>query len=211
MASPVLAAVMGIGLASCASAPGPPTARLGAYCRYTAASPTARPPIPAEVYVFPPLLADSKGKPLQEMKPLADPSGGIREWACPSERSRKIRENVARQLKDAGYQVVDFNRVTSMETPHSILMLSLFYARAEALQEVSPKGPDHSMLTMIRARTFDVDLNPATAQRIADVDGVTYFKAAERPAELEEKSFRVLQTWIGENVSGFIDLSPPAP
>ncbi|MFT4175515.1 MAG: hypothetical protein QM627_02560 [Luteolibacter sp.] len=174
-------------------------------------SPAERPRIPVEVYVFPPLLADAKGKPLQKMKPVTGPSGEVREWACPSDRSRRIREKIRRQLRDAGYQVVDFDRVTSMETPHSILVLSLFHAKPEPLKDAHPDGPDRSMLTMIRARTFDVDLNPATARPISDVDGVTYFRASESPPELEEKSFRVLQTWIGENVSGFIDLSSSPP
>lgn len=195
-------------MASCAVSP--KRSVLKTYCRYTAASAVERNALPDMVYLFPPLLADAKGKPLQSMSPVENADGSIADWRCPSEKSREIRAAMKHHLETNGYQVVDFATVRRMEAPHSILMLSSFYAKPVSLPVKKEGDPDRSILTMIRAKTFDIDLNPATSRDISHIDGAVIYHSQIPEHRLEEKCFGLLLGWLGDNVTGYMGIEGTA-
>lgn len=180
------------------------------YCRYTSLSAVERTAIPWYVYLFPPLPADAKGKPLQSMQPVTDGTGRVVDWRCPTESSRRIRATLERMLKEKGYTVVDFAGVTRMEVPHSILMISSFYTKPAPVESKDGKGPDRSLLTMVRAKTFDVDLDPAKGREVARVDGVTFYPSAVPVRDLETKSLAILLGLLGDTVSGYLAIDNPS-
>ncbi len=127
------------------------------------------------------------------------------DWRPPSDESRALRESASRSLKSKGYEVVEFKDVLGMSQPHSVLMVSLFYHKPSAGAAVGKDGRK-SILTMIKARTFDTDLTPSKSRAVSDVDGDTRFDVHTECATLVGKSFGILVGWIGDDVSGYMVL-----
>jgi hypothetical protein len=209
MGSGFLLAGVIFAMASCAAPPqgamkSPGTPRI--YCQYQASSSQDLAEMSGKVFVFPPLLADAKGKPLESLSPVHDAEGGIKDWACSSERSRRIRKSVETALMEKGFQVVDFSEVIQMEKPHSVVILSLFYTKPVSIEPKKKDAADRCIMTMIRAKSFDVDLDMQKARAVSDVDGATYFLDSYQPQDLEERSLRSLIEWMGDDVSGVTNL-----
>ena len=190
-----------LGLASCAIKPAEHQAGLP-LCRYTATSRVTRSALPTKIYVFPTLLSDTKGNPKEKLAPALDPSGGITDWSAPSAKSKLIRGQIERRLKSLGYQVVPFQDVLAMQSPHSILMLSSFYTAPVPVDHPKQGQPDQCILTMIKASTFALDLNPKNGNNLTNMDGATLFYSGQNVSQLEQESFSELIGWLGDSVSG---------
>jgi hypothetical protein len=190
-----------VGLASCATKPAEHQAGLP-LCRYTATSRVTRSVLPTKIYVFPTLLSDTKGNPKEKLAPALDPSGGITDWSAPSAKSKLIRGQIERRLKSLGYQVVPFQDVLAMQSPHSILMLSSFYTAPVPVDHPKQGQPDQCILTMIKASTFALDLNPKNGKNLTNIDGATLFYSGQNVSQLEQESFSELIGWLGDSVSG---------
>lgn len=195
-----------IWLASCATKPAKPEeSKTGSpLCRYTATSRVARSALPTKIYVFPTLLSDTKGKPKENLSPALDPSGAITDWSAPSAKSKLIRGQIERRLKGLGYQVVPFRDVLAMQSPHSILMVSSFYTAPVPVDNPKKGQPDQCILTMIKASTFGMDLNPKNGRSLSNVDGATLFHSGQNVSQLEQQSFSELGGWLGDSVSGMV-------
>lgn len=196
--------------ASCAWLPQKPLegSRLRTYCRYSASSPAPVSDLPSVVFVFPPLLADSEGKPVEALKPLFDDTGDIVDWQCSSQKAIKLRNIIQRELVRSGFRIADYQEVSTMKNPHSILMLSFFYTKPLTAKDADEDGSEKCILTMVRAKTFDTDLNPATGRVVSTLDGVTFIESVDTQGELVEKTFRILLGHMGDNVSGYANLMP---
>lgn len=190
-------------LSSCITATIPKAVDTKAYCRYTASS---VPQVPGRFFVFPPLLADPTGKPKENLTPVFDHSGEISDWTSSSPESLEMRSSVTNHLRKRGYTVVNFSEFVDMQEPHSIVAISLFYTDTIDVDKKSSNEPDKMLMTMIRAKSFDLDLNPASARSVSDVDGATFFFSQSTPKEIESKSFKALLEWIGDNVSGYSNI-----
>lgn len=190
-------------LASCATKPAEPQAG-SPLCRYTATSRVTRSALPTKIYVFPALLSDTKGNPREKLTPAMDPSGGITDWSAPSAKSKLIRSQIERRLKGLGYQVVPFQEVLAMQSPHSILMVSSFYSAPVPVDNPKKGQPDQCILTMIKASTFGMDLNPKNGRNLSNVDGATLFHSDQNVSQLEQQSFSELIGWLGDSVSGMV-------
>lgn len=195
-----------IWLASCATKPAKPAeSKTGsALCSYTATSRVTRSALPTKVYVFPTLLSDTKGNPKEKLSPSLDPSGAITDWSAPSAKSKLIRGQIERCLRGLGYQVVPFQDVLAMQSPHSILMVSSFYTAPVAVDNPNKGQPDQCILTMIKASTFGMDLNPKNGRSLSNVDGATLFHSGQNVRQLEQQSFSELSGWLGDSVSGMV-------
>jgi hypothetical protein len=152
----------------------------------------ARSALPTKIYVFPTLLSDTKGKPKENLSPALDPSGAITDWSAPSAKSKLIRGQIERRLKGLGYQVVPFRDVLAMQSPHSILMVSSFYTAPVPVDNPKKGQPDQCILTMIKASTFGMDLNPKNGRSLSNVDGATCFTPGKTSASWSSKAFRSL-------------------
>ena len=199
--------VCALGWVSCAEKaperpPAPPS------CRYTAASRVERANLPPKIYFFPPLLADAQGNPKEAMKPQLSAQGEIVEWVTPTERSQQILERLKKGSRKGGFQVVSFQEVLAMRRPHSILIVSCFYSAPSAAEATAKNSPDQRLLTMMKACTYDLDLDPRKSKNLAKVDGVSFFKADRKVDAIEAKSLEVLSAWLGENVTGMVYLEP---
>ena len=194
------------GLASCGTLPANPVDRKAdsPLCRYTASRQTTRSVLPTKIYVFPTLLSDMKGSPKEKLLPTLNASGGIVDWFAPSAKSKFIRGQIERHLSGLGYQVVPFQDVLAMQSPHSILMVSSFYTAPVPIDKPKKGQPDQCILTMIKASTFDLDLNPKTGKNLANVDGATLFYSGQNVSQLEKDSFSELINWLGDSVSGMV-------
>jgi hypothetical protein len=194
-------------IASCAPKP-PEAPPVPPNCHYTAVSRVKRASLPAKVYFFPPLLADTKGNPTQPLKPILSSKGELADWANPSDQSRLIQDRLKKQAVKAGFEVVPFQEVMTARRPHSILIISSFYTEPKAVVAARPSQPDQSQFSMIKASTFGLDLDPAKSRNLARVDGVSYFQADRKVEALESKSLEVLMNWLGDNVVGIAYLDP---
>lgn len=194
-----------LGLTTCATKLAEPQAR-SPLCRYTAASRVTRSALPTKIYVFPTLLSDTKGNPKEKLTPSMNSSGGISDWSAPSAKSKLIRAQIERRLKDRGYQVVPFQEVLAMQVPHSILMVSSFYTAPVPIDNPKKGQPDQCILTMIKASTFGLDLNPKNGKNLSNVDGATLFYSGQNVSQLEYESFSQLIGWLGDSVSGMVCL-----
>jgi hypothetical protein len=177
----------------------------GVLCHFSAKSTTQESAIPNRAYVFPPLRADIHGKPSEKLVPVLDEEGNVRDWSPPSPESRALRELAIRSLKSKGYEMVEFKDVLGMSHAHTVLMVSLFY-HTPSTDEKAGKDGRRALLTMIRARTFDTDLDPSRCRAVSDVDGNTRIAPEDEPSVLTQKSFGTLVGWIGDNVSGYVEL-----
>ncbi len=177
-------------------------------CRYTSVSRVKRASLPAKVYFFPPLLADDKGNPKQPLSPILSGQGELADWASPSEKSKLIQDRLKKQATRAGFEVVPFQDVMTARRPHSILIISSFYTEPKAVVGGTPRQPDQSQFSMIKASTFGPDLDPAKSRNLARVDGVSCFYADRKVEALESKSLEVLMSWLGDNVAGMAYLDP---
>lgn len=171
-------------------------------CRYTAVSRVKRASLPAKVYFFPPLLADAKGNPKQPLSPILNRQGELADWASPSEKSKLIQDRLKKHAVRAGFEVVPFQDVMTARRPHSVLIISSFYTEPKAIVAATPRQPDQSQFSMIKASTFGLDLDPAKSRNLARVDGVSFFHADRQVEALESKSLEVLMSWLGDNVAG---------
>ena len=190
-------------LASCVTKPAESKAG-SPFCRYTATSRVSRSVLPTKIYVFPTLLSDTKGNPKEKLSPALDPSGGIIDWFAPSAKSKLIRDQIERRLSGLGYQVVPFQDVLAMQSPHSILMVSSFYTAPVPVDNPKKGQPDQCILTMIKANTFALDLNPTNGKNLSNVDGATLFYSGQNVTQLEKESFSELINWLGDSVSGIV-------
>jgi hypothetical protein len=196
-------------LLACSCASNPPQAKLiKASMRYSSASQINRTSLPTTVYFFPPLLCDAKGKPKESLTPVEDPASGIVDWASPSAKSRQLRRQLEDYFRARGNQVVSFQDVLAAKTPHSILIVSTFYSAPQAVDSQKPGEPDEYVLSMVKANTFGLDLDPGKSRRVASIDGVTFFDSTRKPADIEAKSFDAAIRTLGENVSGVASLEP---
>ena len=189
-------------ITSCAHSVGTPQQKESAYLHYQAKSANHPTGIPGRVYLFPPLLADRKGNPIEAMKPVNGPDGGILNWQAPNPASRKIAHDMQGNLKAIGYEVVGFEEVLETDQPHSILILSVLYSRPFAVDSQGENTPDAGILTKISARTFDISLDPATARGVSDLDGLTLCRSEHASSEVLEQSLAMLVKWLGDNVAG---------
>lgn len=196
-------AAFSLWLASCATKPAEPQAG-SPLCRYTATSHVTRSALPTKIYVFPTLLSDTKGNPEEKLTPAMDPNGGISDWSAPSAKSKLIRGQIERRLRSLGYQVVPFQEVLAMQIPHSILMISSFYTAPVPIDNPKKGQPDQCILTMIKASTFALDLNPKNGRNLSNVDGATLFYSGQNVSQLEQQSFSELIGWLGDSVSGMV-------
>ena len=160
------------------------------------------------MYFFPPLLCDAKGKPKEVLTPVQDPALGIVDWVSPSAKSKKVRRQLEDYFRSCGNQVVSFQDVLAAETPHSILIVSSFYSAPLAVESPKPGQADQYVLSMVKANTFGVDLDPAKSRKIASIDGVTFVDSTRRPADIEGKSLEAAIRWLGDNVNGVTSLEP---
>ena len=192
---------------SCATKP-PQAAVIKTSLHYTAVSGINRANLPSRVYLFPPLLCDAKGKPRESLTPVEDPKRGIVDWVAPTATSRKVRRQLENYFRSRGNQVVSFQDVLAAETPHSILIVSSFYSVPQAVDAPKPGQADKYVLSMVKASTFGVDLDPANSRALASIDGVTFFDSARKPADIEGRSLDSAMRWLGDNVSGVTSLDP---
>lgn len=192
---------------SCASKP-PEVPVVKASMRYSAASQIKRTSLPTKLYFFPPLLCDAKGNPKESLTPVEDPERGIVDWVSPSEKSRQLRRQMEDYFRSCGDQVVSFQDVLAAETPHTILIVSSFYSAPQTVETPKPGQADEYVLSMMKANTFGVDLDPAKSRNIASVDGVTFFDSTRKLAGIELKSFDAAIRSLGDNVSAVASLEP---
>lgn len=148
------------------------------------------------------------GKPKEKLTALHDQTGKIIDWSASSSKSKLIRGRIERNLQTLGYQIVSFQDVLSMPAPHSILMVSSFYTEAQQVDQPSKGKPDKCILTMIKANTFDLDLDPGKSKNLANMDGATSFYSDQKASDLEAESFSILINWMGDEVSGMCYLKP---
>jgi hypothetical protein len=202
-----MACLFALSLASCATkAPSNKAAVDKAQFSYTAVCRTPRSALPYQIYFFPPLLSDNKGRPKQAMKPKMDASGGIAGWQTPSEKSRRFLNYLTKQAEKSGYQVVTFKDVLAMKEPYTILIVSSFYTEPQATENPKPGQPDRFFLCKLKGSTFDLNLNPATSKNIANVDGATVFYQHQDLQLIEQKSLESSASWLGDDVSGFLSI-----
>ena len=194
-------------LISCASRP-EPAAGIKPSLHYTAVSRLSRAQLPSKMYFFPPLLCDAKGKPKEVLTPVNDPALGIVDWVTPSAKSKKVRRQLEDYFRSCGNQVVSFQDVLASDTPHSILIVSSFYSAPLAVESPKPGQADQYVLSMVKANTFGVDLDPAKSRNIASIDGATFVDSAHRPADIEGRSLESAIRWLGDNVNGVTSLEP---
>lgn len=107
--------------ASCTSQPPPPDPQKLSL-NYTATSVLDRSQLPTQLYFFPPLLCDAKGKPKEQLTPIQDPSVGIIDWVSPSAKSRRLRGQLQTYARSRGYQVISFQDILAAQNPYSILI-----------------------------------------------------------------------------------------
>lgn len=178
-----------------------------AYCKYESETTVARSRSLGTVYVFPPLLADVEGNPLEKLEPVMSGSGGIQEWSCHSAKSKKIQNSVKNSLRASGYRVVDFSEALSMREPHSVLMMSLFYTKPIALAEKKDVAEtDMSVLTMVKTKTFGLDFNPASSQSYSNINAITYYSSESNTTDIEERTFQAILNRMGDQISGMLVL-----
>lgn len=202
-----MACLVALSLASCATkAPSNKAAIDKAQFSYTAVCRTPRSALPYQIYFFPPLLSDNKGRPKQAMKPKMDASGGIAGWQTPSEKSRRFLIYLTKQAEKSGYQVVTFKDLLAMKEPYTILIVSSFYTEPQATENPKPGQPDRFFLCKLKGSTFDLNLNPATSKNIANVDGATVFYQHQDLQLIEQKSLESSASWLGDDVSGFLSI-----
>ncbi len=190
---------------SCATKP-PQPATAPTHLHYTAVSAVKRTAIPTTVYLFPPLLCDAKGKPKESLSPVEDPALGITDWVAPSAKSKTLRRQLENQFRSRGNRVVTFQDVLTSDDPHSILIVSSFYSVPQTVASPKPGQADRSILTMVKTKTFGVDLDPANSRNIANIDGITFYDSTRNPADIEARSLEAGLSWLGENVSGVTPL-----
>lgn len=193
---------------SCAAPKPPQPVVLKTNLHYTAVSAVKRTSIPTQLYLFPPLLCDAKGNPKESLTPIQDPQRGIVDWVTPSAKSKKVRRQLEDYFRSRGNRVVSFQDVLAAEEPHSILIVSSFYSAPLDVKDRQPGQADKYVLTMVKANTFGVDLDPAKSRALASIDGVTFYDSTRPPADLESKSLQTGVSWLGENVNGVTPLDP---
>lgn len=192
---------------SCATKP-PEASVIKTSLQYTATSRIKRTSLPSRLYLFPPLLCDVKGKPKESLAPVEEPGLGIVDWVAPSAKSKKLRRQLENHFRASGNQVVSFQDVLAAETPHSILIVSSFYSAPLAVDSPKPGQADKYVLSMVKASTFGVDLDPAKSRQLASIDGVTFFDSNRKPADIEGRSLGAVIRWLGDNVTGVTSLDP---
>lgn len=204
----VLCQVLGT---SCATKPPEAEAGAGAIqtsLHYTAVSSVKLSSIPTKVYLFPPLRCDAKGKPKESLTPIEDPKRGIVDWVSPSAKSKRVRRKLEGYFRSRGNQVVSFQDVLAADSPHSILIISSFYSAPLSVDPPKPGQADKYVLSMVKASTFGVDLDPAKSRSLASIDGVTFYDSARKPADIEGRSLQSGISWLGSNVKGVTSLDP---
>jgi hypothetical protein len=171
---------------------------------YKATSGLASNKMPTKVFLFPPLRSDAKGNPVEALKPVQDSDGNIIDWRTSgSSTPQALQQIIATELRQQGYQVVDFKTVVSIRVPYSILVVSSFYT-PETIVVDPPKGLDRSQTVMIKGSVFGVDLDPRGKIDLLKVDGLLNYSAANKPARTLDRAFQESLRWFGDNVEGFI-------
>ncbi len=192
---------------SCADSP-KAQPQVQASCHYTATCPLTKSVLPSKLYFFPPLLCDAKGKPKESLKPVQEVDGGITDWVTPNQKSKAIRDQLETYFTSIGYQVVTFKDVLAAREPHEILIVSSFYSAPLPVVPAVAGKLDQYVLSMIKAKTFDLDLDPRKSKDIASIDGLSFFSSTQKPNDIESKSFGITIRWLGDNVSGIMNLEP---
>jgi hypothetical protein len=201
-------AVVGLGVLASACAGKPAVVKAAQpYCRYTAVSAVDKSKLPQKIYFFPPLLCDAKGNPKQALQPVQAADGSLKGWSSPSPISAQVEKRLQARAREAGYQPVSFAEVLATTEAHSILIVSSFYSESFPVEAPKAGQPDRFILSMMKASTFDLSLDPSKSRNIGKSDGLSFFSAGSPLEKLEAKSLSSLVETLGDNVEGYINLN----
>lgn len=150
--------------------------------------------LPPMVYVFPPILVDQRGTPLEQLSYITKPNGAI-EWSPPTQVSAHIQQTIQQEYADYGYKVVDFERVSNMRHAHEILVINSTYSPAIG----DGNGP-YTLFTHMVGSTFPVDLSPERQTIRFDMSTQCFFLDNAYVLEVIAKNFAFSIQNIGQRV-----------
>ena len=167
----------------------------------------AAPRIPVKFYVFPPLKSNSKGVPIEKLIPVTDAQGSTSEWNAASGKSNRLRDSLKEQLRASGYEVISFGELLRVNQPYSVLVISSFYSKPEAVENNGQPNETRASLVMLKGSIFDIDLNPSKKKNSVKVDGLIRFPAATALPDPVGSGMMEAFRKIGENESGYMYLN----
>lgn len=129
--------------------------------------------LPRPLYVYPPLMINDQGQPMEQLSYAETTSGAI-DWVPPSALSVRWRTVLLGLFAKRGSQPVTFEAVTSMNNPHSILIVNAFYTPPLRRSGDHPEAP-LEIRTRIVGFTIDDSLDPSSRRNHFDVTTRSYF------------------------------------
>lgn len=171
------------------------------YCQYTASGVGARPP--GKIYFFPPLLCDNKGNPLEVLKPVVGKDGALLGWSAPSPLASRIESHLRKHAQQLNFEPVTFADVLASKDEHSILIVSSFYSKPQIVEHPEPGKADRYILTMMKASTFDLTLDPSKSRMVGKSDGLAFYHSSAPVPQIEAKSLAPLIKTLGDQVTGY--------
>lgn len=158
--------------------------------------------LPKYVYVFPPLLSNMNGKPVEKLIAVESTNGGISDWRTTSPESVHLRKKISSVLQYQGYEVVSFEDLTSVKRPYSVLVVSTFYTNLTPVRNQQGELLHQASLTLVKGSLFDEKLDPKSKKEIIQVNGSLKIPAGKKFLYPIEKSMSETFSWFGDNCSG---------
>lgn len=160
--------------------------------------------IPTKVFLFPPLRSDTRGNPVEALKPIQDSEGNIVAWRCSGSSSvQALQQGIAKEFQKMGYEIIDFQAVVNTRVPYSTLIVSSFYTSETIIEHPAKNGLNRNQTVMIKGSVFDVDLDPRDKIDLLKVDGLLNYSSENKPPQTALRAFQESLRWLGDNVEGF--------
>jgi hypothetical protein len=155
--------------------------------------------IPERVYVFPPLLMDGNGVPLEQYQYTVASDGGL-VWTAPSVNSGGIHARVMEKMEREGYELLSFNELQNEPADHSILVLTSYYTTHWENDVKGNKDASvHVVFVRLAGATFPASLDPKMKVDIFNQELIGFYNSSENEVEAIQLGLSMAVKYIGKN------------
>lgn len=155
--------------------------------------------LPTRAYVFPPLLMDADGVPVEQYINTVTDDGELL-WRAPSAVSEEIQKSIEQRLRTEEFQLVTFSDVQDMKSDHSILVVTPYYSKYWE-NTVGQKNEEivHVVFLRLAGATFPMSLEPDQKMDVFNQELLGFYNPEDAELDVVKLGLAMAVKYIGKN------------
>ena len=155
--------------------------------------------MPRKAYIFPPLLMDVNGNPLEQYIQTTDADGGL-VWKTPSPVSLELQAGVEKRMKKEGFELVSFRTLQDAPHAHSVLIVTSYYTKH--WENKVGKGRFETVnivYVRLAGSTFPLDLDSTQKVDIFNQELLVFYNPLNPETEAVKLGLNMAAKYIGQS------------